>query len=148
MKNDQKLIAPCGMHCAVCSAYLAWAHAVPRQRGKITHCEGCRPRNKQCAFLKKRCSRLRNNRVRFCYECPDFPCAPLSRIDARYRNNYGMSLIGNLEEIRDHGMAAFLKHQRKEHGCPSCGDWVSVHNKKCFACQPVHSWKDQPPDHS
>jgi hypothetical protein len=139
---DLELIAPCGMFCGFCSAYLAWARQVPRKRGKITHCEGCRPRDKQCSFLKGRCARLRNNRVRYCHECPDFPCEPLRHLDERYRKNYGISFVRNLLIIRARGPRALLTELRKEHSCPACGGWVSVHNGKCFACQPVNSWKD------
>ncbi len=136
------MVAPCGMDCAVCSAYLARASGVPRKRGAITHCSGCRLRNKRCAYLKGNCRRLDAGRVDFCYECPDFPCSHLRHIDARYRANYGMSFIGNLELIRDAGIEALLRRQQERFGCRSCGGLRSVHNGKCFACEPVAHWRD------
>ena len=140
--GDITLIAPCGMHCAVCSGYLAYLNQIPRKRGKIAHCAGCRPRDKQCAYLKGHCGRLKRKGLQFCFQCPEYPCKRLLHIDERYRNNYGMSFIENLEDIRRNGVEIFLKHQRKRFSCPTCKGWLSVHNKKCFACDTVNSWKD------
>ena len=139
---DEKLIAPCGMNCALCSAYLAYTHQIPRKRGEIYHCEGCRPRDKRCAYLKRHCAPLSNGSVRFCYECKDFPCVRLKHLDARYRKEYGMSFIENLEVIRDKGLNQFLKDQQNKYSCSKCGDWISIHNRKCFECDTISSWKE------
>ena len=128
------LIGPCGMNCALCASYLAYASGVPKKAGQVSHCAGCRPRDKRCAFIKKRCSRLGPDGITFCYECPEMPCPDLLRIDRLYRTKYGMSMIANLEFLKAKGMAAFLKRQKKEHACPACGDIVCVHNGKCYAC--------------
>ena len=139
--NPERL-APCGMDCSVCSAYLAFLNGIPRKRGHITHCIGCRPRNKQCAYIKGPCDLLRESKIEFCFQCPVYPCARLRHIDERYRRNYGMSMIQNLEEIRASGVQAFMREQQKKHGCAACGGMISVHNKKCFACDRIHSLKD------
>ncbi len=136
-----ELVAPCGMNCNVCSAYLAYSHNLPKRRGKITHCIGCLPRDKQCAWLKGNCARLRNGKVRFCYECPTFPCERLMKIDERYRTNYGVSFISNLKEIKKNGVEEFLKGQQKSFKCGKCGDVKSVHNGKCYGCEKIESWK-------
>lgn len=135
------LIAPCGMNCAICSGYLAYSHNIPRQRGKITHCIGCRPRNKHCAYIKGYCEKLRNNSLDFCYECPDFPCQRLKTLDKRYRNNYGMSMIENLNEIKSGGIDTFLENRRKKYECPKCGGVICIHNKKCYDCDTIESWR-------
>jgi hypothetical protein len=137
------LIAPCGMNCALCSGYLAYKNKIPRQRGKIHYCTSCRVRNKQCAFLKGHCQKIAKNKIKFCFECGStFPCDHLKRIDERYRKKYSISMIANLKEIRDKGMEKFLENQKKKHGCAKCGRMVSVHNKKCFKCAKINSWKD------
>ncbi len=134
-------IAPCGMNCGACSAYLAFSHGIPRKRGAISHCSGCRARNKSCAYLKGACKRLSSGRVSFCYECREFPCQRLRSIDRRYRTIYGTSLIDNLVEIRDLGMGTFLKNQTDRYLCPKCGQAaVSIHNRKCFRCDRVKAW--------
>jgi hypothetical protein len=138
---DPELVAPCGMNCSVCSAYLAYSHNIPKERGKINHCEGCRPRGKGCAYLKMNCGKIGKGGLRFCYECADFPCSRLKKIDERYRKNYDASLIGNLREIKKVGVEGFLKGQRQLFECPRCKGTVSVHNGKCYDCDKIESWK-------
>lgn len=140
---NSELIAPCGMDCSACSFYLAFVNGIPIKRGKISDCAGCRPRNKKCAYLKGQCDLLAKNKIDFCFQCPQFPCGRLSRFDGRYRRTYGVSPIQNLEEIRDSGIEAFLRAQKKRLNCATCGGRISVHNKKCFACDKITSWKDQ-----
>lgn len=139
---EEDLIAPCGMYCAVCSGYLAYLNQIPRKRGKISHCQGCRARNKKCAWLKGRCELLAKAKVRYCYECADYPCEHLQHIDARYRRDYGMSMIENLETIRDRGVKFFLKEQKERFTCPRCQGLISVHSGKCYVCDHISSWKE------
>lgn len=129
-----ELIAPCGMNCGICKDYLAYSRGVPYKKGEITHCSGCRVRNKKCAFIKTGCLKLRKNQVRFCFECSDMPCGKLDVLDKRYRERYGMSMVQNLNEIQDNGMEYFLKTQREKYRCTNCGDIISVHDGKCYSC--------------
>ncbi len=69
----ENLVAPCGMNCAVCAAYLALKYEVRSKGINMAYCTGCRPRDMQCAFLKKHCEPLLTGKVQYCYECPDFP---------------------------------------------------------------------------
>lgn len=142
--NSQRafLVAPCGMDCGICSAYLAYANDIPTKRAAITHCAGCRVRPKHCAYLKSHCVQLSQGEVEFCFQCAEYPCAHLEHIDQRYRTTYGMSLIENLEVIQSSGMAAFLARQQLQFACPRCGALRSVHNGKCFSCEPVRHWRD------
>ena len=138
---DANLIAPCGMNCSRCSAYLAFLNKIPKQRGQIFQCIGCRPRNKQCAYLKGQCELLTANKIQFCFACGRYPCDRLRKFDQRYRRSYGVSPIQNLETIRKKGVKSFLRQQTRAHGCPTCGGMISIHNKKCFACDKVERWK-------
>ena len=132
-KFSAELVAPCGMNCAVCRAYLAYNHGVPRKRGSVTHCSGCLPRGKNC-FIKRACKKLSKKEVRFCYECEDMPCEGVDRVDRRYRARYSVSFVGNLREIEERGIDAFLQSQEAKFKCSACGDVVSVHDGKCYAC--------------
>ena len=129
-----ELVAPCGMNCAVCSGYLALRHDVKSKGFRLPYCKGCRPRDKQCAFLKKRCELLLNNKVEFCYECKDFPCERLEHIDNRYQNLFRMSLIENLKSIQMDGLPKFLEHQEKKWRCSKYGEVICCHNGICFNC--------------
>lgn len=130
----KELIAPCGMNCALCSRYLAYANNLTR-----SHCIGCRPSKKNCG-VKNKCTGTKNiseGNIPFCFECSQYPCKSLHHLDERYRKNYGMSMIDNLEFIHKNGIAQFIKSQYKKHHCSQCGNLISVHNNKCFKCEKI-----------
>ena len=131
---NEELIAPCGMNCGICSGYLAFKHDVKSKGIRMPHCIGCRPRDKKCAFLKKRCSLLLNGKVQYCYECSDYPCEKLNRIDKRYASLYRMSMIENLGFIENNGIRRFLEKEEQRWKCPDCGGVISCHNGICFNC--------------
>lgn len=148
----EELVAPCGMNCNICAAYQAVTHDVRSKGIRMSYCTGCRPRDKQCAFLKKKCDLLRKNKVQYCHECKRFPCKPLSRIDARYKDQFRMSMIENLQHIRDEGVGSFLKAEENKWRCPECGGTICCHNGICFDCgisrlkakKRVYRWSDEP----
>lgn len=131
---NEELIAPCGMNCAICSGYLAYKNDVKSKGIRMPYCLGCRPRDKKCAFLKKRCSLLLNGKVQYCYECSDCPCEKLKHIDKRYSSLYRMSMIENLEFIANNGITRFLEQEEQRWKCPDCGGVISCHNGICFNC--------------
>ena len=127
------LIAPCGMNCALCKNYLSQTHGVPKQKGKVSHCTGCRARGKNC-YIKRGCKKLSKNQIGSCSECGDLPCKSLQRLENRYLERYETSLVGNLKELKEKGMTAFLKAQEAKSKCPNCGGVVSIHDRKCYTC--------------
>ncbi len=131
---EEKLIAPCGMNCAICSGYLAAKHDVKNRGIRLSYCSGCRPRNKKCAFLKKTCSLLLTGGVKYCYECNNFPCKRLADLDQRYRSLYRMSMIENLQSIKANGMSHLLEQQEGKWKCPECGGVICCHNGICYNC--------------
>jgi len=62
------------------------------------------------------------------------PCKKLTKIDEFYRARYGMSMVENQKMIKEKGMAEFLRSQAEKYRCSHCGDVVSVHDGKCYAC--------------
>ena len=128
-----ELIAPCGMNCAICRAYLAYTHGLPRVRAKVTYCAGCVPRAKNC-YIKRGCKKLTKHEIQSCSECDTMPCEKLAHLDNRYRERYGMSMVENLKMLKAKGMNEFLKNQEEQHRCPNCGDIVCVHDGKCYSC--------------
>ena len=100
------------MNCAICSGFLAYQNDVKSKGIRIPYCTGCRPRDKKCAFLKKRCELLLDGIVKYCYECGSFPCERLEHLDKRYRTNFRMRMIDNLEYIKKNGINQFLKGVR------------------------------------
>jgi hypothetical protein len=131
---NSDLIAPCGMNCAICANYIVWKNNLKSKGIRMPACTGCRIREKQCAYIKKWCPNLRSGNANFCYQCADFPCHRLKKINARYRSRYHMSMIENLLFIKYYGMEAFLAWQKNRWHCPSCGGMISCHNGLCFKC--------------
>jgi hypothetical protein len=138
------------MYCARCANYLAMKNDVKSKGIRMPTCTGCRPRNKQCAFLKKWCSKLQSG-VRFCFECQDFPCHRLKTIDNRYQSRYKTSFIANLVEIKEKGIEEFLNAQEQKWKCPTCGEMLCCHNGICFNCgleklrakKQMYRWDDE-----
>jgi len=138
------------MNCGICSGYLAFKHDVKSRGIGMPYCSGCRPRDKKCAFLKKRCDLLLGGQVQYCYECKDFPCSRLANIDKRYRASFRMSMIENLEFIRKNGIKTFLEKEEQRWKCPGCGAEICCHNGICFNCglnklknkKKLYRWED------
>ena len=126
---DAQLIAPCGMNCGICMAYL-------REKNK---CHGCRAAdtNKKVTVIRckiKNCEDVQKGKVKFCFEC-EKPCARLKQLDKRYRTKYDMSMLENLAFIKNNGIDAFIVQQTEKYKCPKCGGVICVHRKKCYDCQ-------------
>lgn len=136
-----ELLAPCGMNCALCSDYLAGAVRRDPDAPKMKSCAGCRPRNKQCAFIKRDCAQLRLGKLSSCHECANLPCERLKKLDERYRRKYSYSMIETLRAIQSGGVEKVLKVQREHHRCPRCGGVICIHNGKCYNCDEVKSWR-------
>ncbi len=133
VKFTSDLIAPCGMNCGLCKAYIAYTHGVPRVRGKVTYCAGCIPRAKNCYVIRS-CKKLSKHQNQSCVQCETMPCEKLAHLDKRYRERYGMSMVENLKELKEQGMDEFLKSQAGKYRCPDCGDVICVHDSKCYSC--------------
>ena len=102
-----KLIAPCGMNCALCIAYL-------REKKPCPGCKFMKEPTKKCKI--KHCIFIKNNKLKFCSdECPKFPCIRLKTIDERYRLKYEMSMIENLKVIKYTWIRKFLKQQKAKY---------------------------------
>ena len=132
-KLTPELIAPCGMNCGICKRYLAYSRGIPEEKGKVIHCQGCLPLNKNC-FIKRGCKKIANNEIKFCFECDNIPCENLNRLERRYRERYSMSMVENLKELKDKGMEKFLENQESKYKRSKYGDIISVHDRKCYTC--------------
>ena len=128
----EELIAPCGMNCAICVSHFGYTMAGKKRKNR---CLGCKPRNKGCSFLKKHCDKLASKSIDFCFECDDFPCDHLKKVDKSYREKYDMSMIKNLRSIKKNGMDKFLNEQEEKYRCLECGGSVCVHTDICYKCE-------------
>ena len=126
---NEELIAACGMNCAICSGYL-------REKNKCPGCAILDPYRKsyrrECTV--RNCETIKTNTSGYCYECADFPCRRLKQLDKRYTTKYGMSMLENLEMIKNQGIQALLAREVEKWKCPECGGVISCHNGICYTC--------------
>ena len=128
------LAAPCGIFCGACRSYLLLKKDLLEKKGYKTGCKGCRVRNKNCAFIKRDCPYLKKKEVQYCFECVRFPCQNLIKINNTYKEKYSVSLIKNLERMREVGVEKWLSEQQALYKCIKCGGEVCVHDEECFDC--------------
>jgi len=122
------------MNCALCSNYLAQKYNAKQHGIQKKYCPGCRPRGLNCIFIKG-CELIGEGRVKYCFECVQFPCKRLKEFDARYRKKYHMSMIENLKDIKELGIKTLLEHQARQWTCPNCGGAISCHDGFCYQCE-------------
>jgi len=131
MTTTSELIAPCGMNCAICLAYLRTKNHCPGCRGDDTYKQAsCR--SDRCTIVQ--CTLRQATESGFCYECPKYPCRRMKDLDKRYRTKYRMSMLENLAFIRDTGLNAFVNKETERWRCPTCGTTICVHRKACQNC--------------
>jgi hypothetical protein len=126
---DKFLIAPCGMNCGTCIAYL-------RDKNK---CPSCRVYSADKAISIQRCIipkcvHLDKTESKFCYECEKYPCKRVKQLDIRYRTKYNTSFIENLAMIKEKGVEKFLDFESKRRTCLNCGSVLSIHRDYCLTC--------------
>ncbi len=126
-KLSETMIAPCGVNCIACSAYLS----------DKKPCAGCRASNelitrKSCRnCTKKKCAFDKG--LQWCFQCSKFPCSQIKDLNKRYTQNYNVDLMQNgLNAKKD--MGAFLETQIERFTCKICGGIVDQHHKKCSNC--------------
>ena len=125
----EELIAPCGMNCGICMAYL-------REKRR---CTGCRIDDSDefvsiTRCIIKNCDTIKTNQSGFCFDCAKYPCRRLKQLDKRYRTKYNMSMLENLENIRDTSLTAFVENEKERWCCSKCGGVICVHRGYCYDC--------------
>jgi hypothetical protein len=129
-KADALLIAPCGMNCGICLAYLR----------SNNQCPGCRieyhlkPKTRVHCRIKN-CTLWSVGNSKFCYDCAEYPCKRLKQLDNRYRLRYSMSMIENLNNIKSLGIDKFVHNEQERWRCPECGGAICVHRGFCLFCK-------------
>ena len=124
------LIAPCGMNCGICKFHY---------REKNT-CPGCRELDKKTPTTRfnciiRECEIIKDKKWKNCSDkCDNYPCKRLISLDKRYRTKYHMSMLDNLNYIKEKGMGDFLEKEKKKWTCSQCGGIVTCHGGICLTC--------------
>ena len=124
---DESFFAPCGIDCMACYAHLKKKKPCG---GCLRGDEGKPERCKSCAI--KACAREKGGT--WCFECAEFPCARLKRLEKSYLQRYGTSLVENGRHAGEHGIASLLKLDVARWSCTACGGVVSLHDGTCSEC--------------
>lgn len=132
---EEILIAPCGINCKLCIAYQFKEKDINKRGFHRTYCPGCIPRGKNCLHMGDSCELLKHGKVRFCYVCEKYPCKRLIALDKRYKLKYNLSVLENLNYIRDKGMEKFLEKEDRKWRCNKCNDVICCHNGLCLNCE-------------
>jgi hypothetical protein len=123
------LIAPCGINCRLCRAYVRDKKACRGCRGddtwKSPSCVTCRIKN---------CEKMAAGNFEYCFECDEFPCERITHLDKRYRTKYGTTVIANLLSIQKNGIEKFVRSENRKWTCPACGAMLCMHKPQCLSC--------------
>ena len=121
------LVAVCGINCGVCIAF-------QRKENKCTGCNSD-PLKTHCLICPiKNCATLKEHNYNSCSQCSSFPCFRINDLDKRYRIKYGLSIIDNLNRIKEEGIHNFIKEEKVRWTCARCGETLSVHKNFCQNC--------------
>lgn len=126
-RKDPKLMAPCGVNCHFCYVFLR----------KKKPCEGCRNQDESKPEHCRKCKIkdcIHQKELEYCWECEDYPCAIIKRMDKSYRQRYGESIIQQAQVIQEKGWDAYFDKEDKRLRCPQCQGLLSIHRKFCSEC--------------
>jgi hypothetical protein len=128
---NASLIAPCGINCAICIGHMRDKNKCPgcnlMDEEKSHYCRKC---------IIKHCEILKEKNLKFCSpECEKYPCLRLKNLDKRYRTKYGMSMLENLENIKNLGFYKFIETEQIRWKCYECGELLCVHKTFCLQCE-------------
>jgi hypothetical protein len=129
MKDKWDLMAPCGLYCGECKAFLD------------EECGGCRSNSGIAAEFSRICKIAlcsNDKKVKVCLECDDFPCSHMDYFKARRLQESGwyIDIVGNMKDLKELGLEELCKRKdasvserlacAKKRGvpfCDTCKDW-------------------------
>jgi hypothetical protein len=104
-KNEWNFVAPCGLYCEECTAFLN------------SECGGCRSNkglsekyNKYCKIYQ--CSSDKN--LKICVECKDSPCKffDFFKAETLESSSWFIDVWHNMKQVREIGLTEFLTKKR------------------------------------
>jgi len=113
-KNAWNLVAPCGLYCGECTAFLD------------KRCEGCRSDKGLSKEYRKYCkiyACLNNKNLKICSECKEFPCKffDFFKAEGLGESSWFLDVWSNMKQIKEAGLTNFLNRK---------GDWLRK-RKEC-----------------
>ena len=155
-KIDEKMLAPCGMNCMVCSRHCYHKNPCPgcfSLGASVTGRAFTAPiQEKNCDI--RHCAQERALSELFPSELSEKAALSLcglfrlslrslsEALEKRFRIRYDIDLSANNEEIRCAGAAEFLRMQKEEFTCPVCKGVISIQDEERIASA---RWRNDQP---
>ena len=143
MKTWNKLAAPCGLYCGVCSVYVADTNNDIGLKEKIApvygvtveelQCDGC---NSDRLFKYCRTCSIRDcvtqKGFEGCYQCRDFPC----KFTEAFPTEAGRKIMSQaISRWRELGTEKWVEEENKRYRCPQCGAGLLRGARRCRNCR-------------
>ncbi len=149
-KNNEKLVAPCGLYCGACPMYIATQSkdeekikALMKQFGRGNMpmedilCDGCIGSGRLASFCRKceivACASKKAAKSKLCSDCAEFACDRIAKF-----NNDGMlhhaEALPNLRQVRSMGLTKWAKLEEEKWSCPKCKSRISWYDPACQKC--------------
>jgi hypothetical protein len=94
---------------------------------KYKACPACNyDERKKLICLFHNCEIIKTNQSGLCYECENFPCEKLEKLDKKHKEREEVSMIANLKYIQENGVQNFLQSEEEKWRCPECGGVVCI----------------------
>ncbi len=149
-KNNEKLVAPCGLYCGACPMYIATQKKDDQQFKELMKgfgradapmedmlCDGCIGGGRLAIFCRKceilACAKKKSPDSKLCSDCSDFACDRITKF-----NNDGMlhhaEVLSNLRQIRSVGLKKWAKMEEEKWSCPKCKSPIGWYDPACPKC--------------
>lgn len=131
-ENKWNLVAPCGLYCQECSAFL---------NGK---CGGCRSGRGLSKKYRKYCQIyecLNNKKIKICLGCKAFPCKffDFFKAERLEESSWFLDIWSNMKQIKEKGLINFLKNKanwlKEREECAKKNGVKSCHECKRWPCE-------------
>lgn len=144
---NRELLAPCGLYCGVCGAYLATRTDNPKLRQGMAQVYGCAPEDINCLgclsdVRYKHCEDCairdcaQSKGYTGCHQCGEFPCDKIEALDAAFPDTpAGREVRRAIAAWRDLDDEAFAAAQEARWTCRSCGARLMRGQKICHQCR-------------
>ena len=150
-KEQQNLIAPCGLYCGACTIRLAGkrgdtklleqiAEVLSVQRGRTIRtedlaCEGCLSPGvvaivcRDCAL--RACALEKG--LKHCSQCSDSPCQQIIDFNNDGLPHHG-EVLENIHRQQQTGVNAWVEEQERRWGCSHCSCVIDWYAAQCPDC--------------
>jgi len=145
--KNEILVAPCGLFCGACRAYLATLEnndeSRPGSKQPSMQCDGCLGGGRAPAHISKceiRACAANKTKTGRCSECAEFPCSRITDFNNDGMQHHG-EVLENLRQLRTMGIKDWTKHEEDRWACPKCQAKLSWYDAECPKCKTPRSDK-------